>query len=484
MPIIDIEKKHLDLVKQILKKVLGENSDIIVFVFGSRIKGNAEKFSDLDLAIFKEGKKVPKLVAELLYEFEESNLPFKVDVIDLNDVSENFRKTIEKDLVKVEYQKKIPEGWREVRLGGLIKLSPTAQKFSDDTLVSFLGMADISEEGKIINRNSIKYYGEVNKGFTNFKDDDVLVAKITPCFENGKGAIATNLKNGMGFGSTEFHVLRPLERILPYYLFLITKTYKFRYLGTSEMTGTAGQKRVPSDFIKNYKILLPPLSEQIAIAKILSEWDHAIDLVSHKIELKERLKKGLMQRLLTGKVRLKGFDGEWRKVRLGECLKIKHGKSQIEIEDIHGKYPILATGGEIGRTNDYLYDKESVLIGRKGTINNPMYIETPFWTIDTLFYSQIKSNSNAKFLYYTFQAINWYTYNEGSTIPSLSASTIMNIKILLPSLSEQTAIAEILTTADDEISLLKKQLDALKLQKKGLMQKLLTGEWSTKDIRM
>ena len=84
-------------------------------------------------------------------------------MIDLNDVSENFRKTIEKDLVKIEYQKKIPEGWREVRLGGLIKLSPTAQKFSDDTLVSFLGMADISEEGKIINRNIWQTVGRIVK---------------------------------------------------------------------------------------------------------------------------------------------------------------------------------------------------------------------------------------------------------------------------------------------------------------------------------
>ncbi|MBR1734864.1 MAG: restriction endonuclease subunit S [Alphaproteobacteria bacterium] len=484
MPIIDIEKKHLDLVKQILKKVLGENSDIIVFVFGSRIKGNAEKFSDLDLAIFKEGKKVPKLVAELLYEFEESDLPFKVDVIDLNDVSENFRKTIEKDLVKIEYQKKIPEGWREVRLGKLCKSKPdyglNAPAINYNPLLPlYLRITDITSDGLYDQTNavSVEYY-ETEKLLSK---NDFLFARTGATV--GKTYLHKDVGKKIAFAGYLIRFVIDQSKIIPYFLKLYCQTiYYLDWVRIYSLR--SGQPGINAEEYSNLIILLPPLSEQIAIAKILSEWDHAIDLVSHKIELKERLKKGLMQRLLTGKVRLKGFDGEWRKVRLGECLKIKHGKSQIEIEDIHGKYPILATGGEIGRTNDYLYDKESVLIGRKGTINNPMYIETPFWTIDTLFYSQIKSNSNAKFLYYTFQAINWYTYNEGSTIPSLSASTIMNIKILLPSLSEQTAIAEILTTADDEISLLKKQLDALKLQKKGLMQKLLTGEWSTKDIRM
>jgi|SRR5665213_939923 len=94
-----------------------------------------------------------------------------------------------------------------------------------------------------------------------------------------------------------------------------------------------------------------------------------------------------MQQLLTGKCRLPGFHHAWEVKKLRDVLTVRHGKSQREVEARGGIYPILATGGEIGRTDHYLYDRPSVLIGRKGTIDTPQYVETPFWTIDTLFFA-------------------------------------------------------------------------------------------------
>ncbi len=84
----------------------------------------------------------------------------------------------------------------------------------------------------------------------------------------------------------------------------------------------------------------------------------------------------------------------WESKRLGDALKVKHGREQKAIETIDGKYPILGTGGIIGQTNSFLYDKPSVLIGRKGTIDKPQYMDSPFWTVDTLFYTQIERNYN------------------------------------------------------------------------------------------
>lgn len=156
-------------------------------------------------------------------------------------------------------------------------------------------------------------------------------------------------------------------------------------------------------------------------------------------------------------------------------LKVKHGKSQHAVEDENGNYPILGTGGIIGKSNSYLYNKPSVLIGRKGTIDKPQYIECPFWTIDTLFYTEIKDNAAEKYIYYLFNTINWYSFNEASGVPSLNASVIENIKVRIPPLQEQKAIAQVLSTADKEIDLLSQELEQLKLQKKGLMQLLLTG---------
>ena len=92
----------------------------------------------------------------------------------------------------------------------------------------------------------------------------------------------------------------------------------------------------------------------------------------------------------------------WKTVRLGEILKVCHGQNQSAIEESSGKYPILGTSGEIGRTNTYLYEEPSVLIGRKGTIDKPQYMETPFWTIDTLFYTKINSEFIPKYIFYLF----------------------------------------------------------------------------------
>jgi type I restriction enzyme S subunit len=175
---------------------------------------------------------------------------------------------------------------------------------------------------------------------------------------------------------------------------------------------------------------------------------------------------------------------DWEVKRLESILKIKHGKNKKEVEDINGKYPILGTGGQLGSTNSYLYNKPSVLIGRKGTIDKPIYMDTPFWTVDTLFYSEVYQNAIPKYLYYNFLIINWYSYNEASGVPSLNASRIESIQIPLPPLPEQKAIAEVLSDTDSLIQALEKRIAKKRLIKQGAMQKLLTpkDDWEVKKL--
>ena len=171
----------------------------------------------------------------------------------------------------------------------------------------------------------------------------------------------------------------------------------------------------------------------------------------------------------------------WRTVKIGDCLTIKHGRDQKGVESESGRYPILATGGEIGRTNHFLCDKPSVLIGRKGTIDKPQYMETPFWTVDTLFYSEIHDGMSAKFLFYVFNTIDWYVYNEASGVPSLSATTVSSIKISIPELSEQEAIVEVTRDFDDYLDKVQKKLEATRQLKKGLSQQIFSGQIRFKD---
>ena len=148
-----------------------------------------------------------------------------------------------------------------------------ASKFSNDIEVSFVPMSSVSEQGDI-DVSQRKNYSEVRKGFTYFAENDVLFAKITPCMENGKGAIATGLINGIGFGSTEFHILRPIKNITnPYWIYVLTSFKSFRKLAEVNMTGSAGQRRVPATFLKDYEVRLPPIELQNEFASFVQQVD-------------------------------------------------------------------------------------------------------------------------------------------------------------------------------------------------------------------
>lgn len=220
---------------------------------------------------------------------------------------------------------------------------------------------------------------------------------------------------------------------------------------------------------------LPKEPEQKAIAQALSDIDDLIASLDALIAKKRDIKQGAMQQLLTGKRRLPGFSGEWATVPFRQTLRVRHGKSQKQVEVESGIYPILATGGEIGRSNTPLYDKPSALIGRKGTIDRPQYIDTPFWSVDTLFYTEILRGYNPKYIYYAFQRIDWRGYNEASGVPSLNAKTIEDIEVALPEEPEQTAIVAVLDVMEDEIAAAEEKRGKLAMLRQGMMQQLLTG---------
>ena len=165
---------------------------------------------------------------------------------------------------------------------------------------------------------------------------------------------------------------------------------------------------------------------------------------------------------------------DWEVVKVGEVLKIGSGKDYKHLST--GNIPVYGTGGYMLSVNEYLHDGESVCIGRKGTIDKPMFLNEKFWTVDTLFYTHSFKKSLPKYIYLTFLNIDWQKYNEASGVPSLSKTTIETIQIPLPPLKEQEKIAEILTTWDKAITKQTELLRAKELLKIALMQKLLSGE--------
>ncbi|MFN0070451.1 MAG: restriction endonuclease subunit S [Chloroflexota bacterium] len=230
-------------------------------------------------------------------------------------------------------------------------------------------------------------------------------------------------------------------------------------------------KTIGLPFFKRLSIPLPTLAEQEAIAGALSDADALIESLEQLIAKKRHIKHGAMQELLTGKTRLPGFSGEWEVKRLGQILSLRYGSSQRGKAASGGQFPILATSGEVGRTNVSLYDKPSIILGRKGTIDKPQFVQTPFWAIDTAYYCEIGPMAIPKFLYYKLTTLDWRSFNEASGVPSLSATTVEAIEIALPPAPEQSSIADI----DAEIAALEAKLDKARQIKQGMMQELLTG---------
>ena len=177
----------------------------------------------------------------------------------------------------------INENYPKKKLGECAIINPkksSDKRLHDELEVSFVPMMAVGENGQI-NVSEIKKFADVKNGFTYFSEGDVLFAKITPCMENGKGAIASNLCNGIGFGSTEFHVIRAIENITTSeWIYVLTTLQKFRLSAEANMTGSAGQKRVPASFLQDYSFYLPPIELQKQFSRVFKHLDkHKLPII-------------------------------------------------------------------------------------------------------------------------------------------------------------------------------------------------------------
>ncbi|MFC7526886.1 restriction endonuclease subunit S [Parapedobacter sp. GCM10030251] len=231
--------------------------------------------------------------------------------------------------------------------------------------------------------------------------------------------------------------------------------------------------------ISSVKIPYPKKpQEQQKIASCLSSLDELIAAHSQKLDILKDHKKGLMQNLFPQEgekvptYRFPEFekDGEWEEKSFEKLFEIGNGRDYKHLHE--GEVPVYGSGGYMLSVSDYLYDGESVCIGRKGTIDKPMFLIGKFWTVDTLFYTHSFKDCLPKYIYYVFQNTDWLKHNEAGGVPSLSKTNIYNIKTLIPKPREQQKIASCLSSLDAVITAQTEKIEQLKMHKKGLMQGL------------
>ncbi|EPZ9321998.1 restriction endonuclease subunit S [Salmonella enterica subsp. enterica] len=422
----------------------------------------------------------------------------------------------------------IPEDWECVPFGNLFKTSIKKKNVSDHELVSFIGMQDVSEDAQL--KHSIQLpFKEVKSGFTYFEKGDVLLAKITPCFENGKGCHTAELPTNIGFGSTEFHVLRENEDSDYRFIYFWTTDIKFRSSLESEMVGSAGHRRVPLVAIKTFLIPCPKnKQEQSAIANTLSDINDLIIASEKLIAKKQAIKTATMQQLLTGKTRLPQFalrdDGTvkgYKKSELGDIPEdwdiSTYGQvfsflststnarsdlsdtgecGYIHYGDIHTKWNnnLNLENSSVPRissdlvSSSFIEDGDLIMadasedyagIGKsieiQGVRDNIIVAGLHTYLLRDV--NNIFVNGFRGYLH-SIRAVkaNIDRLATGMKVFGVSKNNLKTIPIPVPPKEEQIAIAAILSDMDKDIQTLQQRLDKTRQLKQGMMQELLTGK--------
>lgn len=203
---------------------------------------------------------------------------------------------------------KLPEGWATSTISEICNLNPKL-KLDDDLDIGFMPMAGVPTTYLGICNFETKKWSEVKKGFTQFQNGDVIFAKITPCFENGKAVVIKEFPNGYGAGSTEYYVLRSINGLInPHWLFALVKTKDFLTNGALNMSGSVGHKRVTKEFVENYGVPVPPLAEQKIIAEKLDTLLAQVDCTKARLEqipqILKRFRQAVLASAVSGKLTL------------------------------------------------------------------------------------------------------------------------------------------------------------------------------------
>ncbi|WP_171048703.1 restriction endonuclease subunit S [Pseudoalteromonas sp. S201] len=384
--------------------------------------------------------------------------------------------------------------WPLVKLSEVAEINPRLPKNIDEAQeVTFLPMASISEQGQVLEQEK-RILGETRKGFTYFEKNDVVVAKITPCFENGKAAYLDCLETQIGFGTTEFHVIRAdIEKLDGKYLFYLVWNKWFRHLGERNMSGSAGQKRVPSDFLKDLKIPLPPLDEQKRIAAILDKADAIRRKRQQAIQLADDFLRSVfldmfgdpvtnpkgwevkqvgkvVDCIVPGRDKPKSFTGGMPWITTND---LNHLGSTYESEKSMG-----LSDQEIAAVKARIIPKNSVLMTCVGDLGVISIAGNDMVMNQQLHAFLPNENIEKEFLMYalSFQKHYMIKMASSTTVPYMNKTVCNSVPVILPAIEMQKKFTVLFKKA----SLLRKRLISTQSSKRflfnSLSQKAFAGE--------
>lgn len=320
------------------------------------------------------------------------------------------------------------------------------------------------------------YELETYTGGTKFRNGDTIMARITPCLENGKTAKVNILEDGeIGFGSTEYIVFRAKEGVDEDFLYYLVCSSIVREPAIKSMVGSSGRQRVQTDVVENLYIAVPSYEEQHLIGGILRNLDDKIKINNKINENLADQAQALYQQYFVTKA-----DLDWPIGYLADLIDVKYGKDHKKLAD--GIYPVYGSGGIMRYVERPLYEKESVLIPRKGTLNNVMYVNQPFWSVDTMFYTEMKQANVAKFVYHYVKSKDLASMNSGSAVPSMTTAILNAMELRIPSEDVLLQFENSVAPMYEMIKKNEEQSRKLAALRDALLPKLMSGKIDVSNL--
>lgn len=368
----------------------------------------------------------------------------------------------------------IPEEWEVYDLKEFAFLSKEKYEPSPLSLLHCVELEHLSQgDGILLGRTQVS----LQKSTKNvFKKGDILFGKLRPYLRKYWMA------DFNGVCSSEIWVLKTNNKIcINEFLFRLVSSNRF--IQRANVSIGSKMPRADWNFVSISPFALPPIAEQKKIAEILCTWDDAIEKQSKLIEKLELRKRGLMQRLLTGKTRLPGFTEPWKKIKLGDVCCIVTGRLDANAMVSNGEYPFFTCAKEVYKINNYSFDTEALLVSGNGEYVGYVHYYKGKFNAYQRTYVLDGFNCNIFYMYYALKQYlpkRIMRTKSNSNTPYIVKDTLFDMELLLPSDVEQKLIAKLISSADKEIETQRKKLEALRQQKQGLMQQLLTGKTRVK----
>ena len=356
-----------------------------------------------------------------------------------------------------------------VLLGDVVQINPST-KISKGQPVKFISMDKLGPFTKIPNGYEKRKFSSGTK----FTNGDTLLARITPCLENGKTAFVDFLDDlEVAAGSTEFVILRNIEGSTdPDYIYYLSISPAFRDYAIKSMVGTSGRQRVQNDVLAKMELNLPPLDQQKKIADILGSLDEKIELNRRMNETLEQLGQTLFRHYFIDNPEAK----DWENIYLGDIVAITTGKGSTKANlSEYGKYPLYGANGIMGRSQSYLLNEKVIVTGRVGTLGVVRAVVDKAWFSDNVIIMK-PDPSIFGYVFYVVCGIDYASLNRGSTQPLITQTDLKKQRVKLPPLSTLQRFENSYAVIFNQIQANKRQMSTLVAIRDSLLPKLISGE--------